>query len=448
MTDATESPGGRGDVLGEEIGRGTSGTVHRGLESDGRLAAIKVVAPELVTDEGFRARLLAHAEAARAIDHPHLVRLHGGEIVDGAVHLRSELLEGADLAATLRRDGPRPVAEVGELARQVADALGALAEHGLTHVDLSPSSVHVGADPGRLHVRLLDGTVGRTLADVSTSELTGAVLVGHVEQMAPERFQGAEHDARADVYALGCVLYEALTGQAPFPATNLPAAMHAHLTVPPPRAGDLVADVPPAVGSVLQTALAKDPAARFADPGELARAFVDAAEGRPAPPPRLLCDGFVPRPRPLEDGPAPLPSLTTDGFLRPTAPAPADWSRKESVTVRSPDGSANVIVSTEPLERGMTAAAYAHHQGGLLRREFPGFVEESIQPYPAFGTPDGWMRVFRWSPANGTPTFQMQIYAVVAGRGCTATATTSQWQEARHRTLLAAVLAGVRCPPR
>ncbi|MDT5009906.1 MAG: hypothetical protein QOH57_1523 [Mycobacterium sp.] len=115
------------------------------------------------------------------------------------------------------------------------------------------------------------------------------------------------------------------------------------------------------------------------------------------------------------------------------------WFAKESMTLLAPDGQANVIASSEPLDSGIDTQAYANVQGDLLRREFPGYVEHSFEPFPAFGR-QGWLRVFQWAPPDGVRVTQMQMYFAENGRGYTATATTPSTQLARFEHIFGQIL--------
>lgn len=129
-----------------------------------------------------------------------------------------------------------------------------------------------------------------------------------------------------------------------------------------------------------------------------------------------------------------------DRFARRlSVPLLESWFAKESVTLLAPDGQANVIASSEPLDPGITTQEYADVQGDLLRREFPAYREHSFKPFPAFGR-QGFLRVFEWSPPDGVPVTQMQMYYAEDGRGYTATATTPSTKFARFEQIFGQIL--------
>jgi hypothetical protein len=132
-----------------------------------------------------------------------------------------------------------------------------------------------------------------------------------------------------------------------------------------------------------------------------------------------------------------------DRFMaRISMPVPHEWFAKESLTILAPDGQANVIASSEPLDPNIDTQQYADVQGDLLRREFPSYREHSFEPFPAFGR-QGWMRVFEWQPPDGVPVTQMQVYYVENGRGYTATATTPSTQFDRFEWAFNMVLSDI-----
>ncbi|HYF27377.1 MAG TPA: serine/threonine-protein kinase, partial [Baekduia sp.] len=184
---------------------------------------------------------------------------------------------GEDLGALVRREGPLDAARAVRLVAQVAEALDAIHAHGLVHRDVKPSNVLLQATGAREHAYVTDFGITKLSSDATPLTDTGAFL-GTVDYCAPEVIRGDVLDGRADVYSLGCVLYECLTGEKPFPRDSHLAAIYAHLEDEPPSARDRRPGIPPALDAVVTRALAKDVAQRFQTAGELAVAATAALD--------------------------------------------------------------------------------------------------------------------------------------------------------------------------
>jgi serine/threonine protein kinase/ABC-type oligopeptide transport system substrate-binding subunit len=243
---------------------------HIGLE---RKVAIKVLAPALAEDERFRERFVRESRLAASLDHPNVIPIYEAGEADGRLFIAMRFVEGTDLKGLIREFGPMEPAVVVPILRQVAGALDAAHAKGLVHRDVKPANVLIARTPaGEIagaHVYLSDfGLTRRTSSD---SGLTGTgQFMGTLDYAAPEQFQGRPTDARTDVYALGCVLFEMLTGHAPYRAEFDAALMFAHISEPPPAVTVDRAGLPPAVDDVVATAMAKSPDDRYASAGDLA----------------------------------------------------------------------------------------------------------------------------------------------------------------------------------
>src|SRR4051794_2269346 len=235
------------------IGRGGMGVVYLAHDVGlGRKVAVKLLAPGLADDQRFRDRFLRESRLAASLDHPAIVPIHRAGEVDGTLYIAMRYVDGTDLRRVLE-SGPGAPRRAAVILSQVASALDAAHRHGLVHRDVKPANILLDDDE---HAYLSD--FGLTRHASSQSGLTaGGELVGTVEYVAPEQIEGHSVDGRADVYSLGCVLFECLTGRKPFDRELDVAVLWAHVNDPPPSTGDA------AIDGVLPPALAKSPAARY-----------------------------------------------------------------------------------------------------------------------------------------------------------------------------------------
>jgi YVTN family beta-propeller protein len=251
--------------LDELAGRGGMGEVYRAYDTRlDRNVALKLLAPRYADDESFRDRLLRESRLAASLDHPNVVPVYDAGDAEGRFYIAMRYVEGTDLRALLRGDGPLEPARAVEIAAQVAGALDAAHERGLVHRDVKPSNVLVD---GRGHCYLADFGLTQSISDRGVA--TDGHLLGTLDYVAPEQVRGEEVDGRADVYALGCLLFECLTGDVPFRRQSDVATIYAHLEDEPPRATDRRPELPAAVDTVLARAMAKDRADRPATCGDV-----------------------------------------------------------------------------------------------------------------------------------------------------------------------------------
>ncbi|MBE2314928.1 serine/threonine protein kinase [Solirubrobacter sp. CPCC 204708] len=269
MTDVLEGAHIAGCRIESVAGRGGMGIVYRATQlSLGRPVALKLIAPEHAADSDFRERFQRESRMAAAIDHPNVIPVYEAGEEDGRLYIVMRWVEGTDLHKELRAHGRMDHARAARIVHQVAGALDSAHAAGLVHRDVKPANVLLSGE----HAYLADFGLTR-FANSETNVTTGGHFLGTVDYMAPEQFRPGPSDARADVYALGCVLYAALVGRPPFVRETVPQTMLAHLHDPPPPApGDF--------NRVLARALAKDPADRFPSAGDFGRAALAAAEGR------------------------------------------------------------------------------------------------------------------------------------------------------------------------
>jgi serine/threonine-protein kinase len=266
-----------GYLLEELIGMGGMGAVYRATGASAEVA-LKVMLPELATSTEFRERFLREAEAP--LHHPNVVRILDAGEDDGVLYIAMELVRGPNLKTVIREEGRLMPAEVVAVLAQAARGLDAAHENGIVHRDVKPQNILIGknATSGLIEgVFLSDFGLVKRLEAHSQRTDTG-YLLGTLQYMAPEQIEGKEIDGRADLYALGCVAFEALTGEPPFAtATTEVSLMWAHIQQPPPLASDSWPVLSDGIDSVLATAMAKSPVDRFATAGEFAGALSAAA---------------------------------------------------------------------------------------------------------------------------------------------------------------------------
>jgi YVTN family beta-propeller protein len=251
------------------IGRGGMGAVYRAEEGGlGRKVALKVIAPELAQDERFRERFLRESRIAASLDHPHVIPIYQAGEQDGVLYLAMRYVEGTDLAKLLAEEGALEPRRTVEILSQVAEALDAAHEKGLVHRDVKPSNVLIAEAAGKEHCYLADFGLTKRTGSLSGVSVQGDV-VGTLEYVAPEQITGDPLDERADVYSLGCVLYECLTGQSPFPRATDVALLWAHVHEEPTPPSKARPDLPKELDTVLARALAKEPGRRYRSAGEL-----------------------------------------------------------------------------------------------------------------------------------------------------------------------------------
>src|SRR4051794_4568947 len=273
------------------LGQGGMGVVYWATDLRlNRQVALKVIKPELSLDEDFRRRFRRESELAASVRQSNVVTIYQAGDADGLLFVTMDLIDGVDLRAVIAQHGRLDLVTATEVTNQVAAALDAAHASGLVHRDVKPANVLV-ANGTPMHVYLTD--FGLTKRTSSQSGLTKTGLfVGTLDYAAPEQIQGWPVDARADVYALGCVLFEMLIGQPPFRRDNDYATLYAHMTEPPPAPRGLAPDLPVAFDEVIARALAKSPDDRYPSAGDLARAAIAAASGElPTVPERTVAVG-------------------------------------------------------------------------------------------------------------------------------------------------------------
>lgn len=249
----------------ELLGGGSTTSVHRARRlSDGLEVALKILDPTLTSNPQALGRFRLEIEAGRLLKHPTLIRLlDTGVSPEGACYMVVELLKGDTLRQLLDREGRLMPHRVERLATQLTNGLVEAHGHGIIHRDLKPENIFVGDGD---QVKVIDfGLVRFTESDPAERRLTRrGMSLGSIQYLAPEAVDATRADARSDLYSLGIVLYECLTGAHPIPATNIVTFLHMHQThVPASLHGHPAAPgCPPALATLVMSLLAKDPADR------------------------------------------------------------------------------------------------------------------------------------------------------------------------------------------
>lgn len=257
------------------IDRGGMGVVYEATDPElDRAIALKIIAPEFTQDPTAVARFKAEARIAASLEHPHIVPIHRGGAYDGVLYLAMRYVAGTNLRHAIG-DSPMDLARVARIVADVGDALDVAHAHGLVHRDVKPANILLSGNPKREQVYLTDFGLTKRLGSTGDLTRTGA-WVGTPDYVAPEQIQGRDVDGRADVYSLGCVLFEMLTGHVAYRKDSDVAKLWAHVADPPPAPRTERPDLVEAFDEVVTRATAKDPDDRYASAGEFAAAVARA----------------------------------------------------------------------------------------------------------------------------------------------------------------------------
>jgi serine/threonine protein kinase len=252
------------------------GVVYRAEElALQRPVALKLILAEYSQDERFRERFRRESLIAAAIDHPNVIPIFDAGDERGVLYITMRLVEGTDLRALIAAEGRIEPLRAARIVRQVGAALDAAHAGGMLHRDVKPANVLLGRED---HVYLSDFGLAKRATSVGELTRQGSI-VARTEYVAPEQILNERVDARADVYALGCLLFEALTGEAPFATWEDGPGALAHLDAPRPSPVELCPDLPREFDDVVRRAMAIDPSERYPSAGDLGQAALVAAGG-------------------------------------------------------------------------------------------------------------------------------------------------------------------------
>ena len=330
MTDDSRVLSGRYRI-DESIGRGGMASVYRGYDLTlGRDVAIKILDPELARDAGFRTRFRLEAQAASRMSHPTIVRVFdAGEetesLPDGTTqpvpYIVMELVSGRLLKDVIE-EGPVDAERAVAYADGILEALEYSHRAGVVHRDIKPGNVMVTADD---HIKVMDFGIARAVSDSSSTVAETTAILGTAAYYSPEQAKGEPVDARADLYSTGVVLYELLTGRAPFRGESPVAVAYQHVSETPLTPSEINEEIPRALDAVVLRALAKDPYQRYQDAPSFRAALTHALTGK-APSRRqlgtLTSELYGPNPRQAAETARSLRQLSTDTTMRRTQSGP------------------------------------------------------------------------------------------------------------------------------
>jgi hypothetical protein len=324
--------------LARLLGEGGMGRVYLAVQpAIGSRVAIKVLSEACARDRGLVDRFFAEARAVNLVRHEHIVSvLDLAWLDDGRPYIVMEYVAGATLGALVPR-GPLPLGSLAAVVGEVLSALAAAHAIGIVHRDLKPDNVLVTAGG---HAKVLDFGIAKLAPQLQrgdSPQTASGALLGTPDYMAPEQVAGGGIDGRTDLYALGALLYECVTGRRPFAGGNLFEVLRAQVEALPPAPTTLRPDLPPAFAAVIMRALAKRPEDRFASAADMATALAAATAGLPA-------TAWTPLPVTAPPAAPPLaasPSLA-HGHTLPAAPPTAARRRRRGIAV----GIAAAVVAT------------------------------------------------------------------------------------------------------
>jgi len=297
------------------VGKGGMGEVYEAYDNQiGRTVALKIMNSQFANDRQYRTRFERESHAAATLQEPHVIPIHGFGEIDGRLFIDMRLVRGKDLDGLLA-SGPLEPERAVAIVAQIAAALDAAHAEGLVHRDIKPQNILVTpAD----FAYLADFGIAETMGE--HTRLTAANMrLGSWAYMAPERFSDSDITPSADIYSLACVLYEALTGQPPFPGDSQGALVAAHLSAPPPRPSLANPRVPAALDEVIARGMAKEPDDRYGSAGAFGRAAERALRSgvRTAVDPVIPGDPTPTRPASWPPPPPPQPPTMQAVYPQP-----------------------------------------------------------------------------------------------------------------------------------
>ena len=380
----------RGSVVGgyridSVISRGGMGVVYRATHiALHKVYALKTLTPELTDDAQFQERFRREMRIAASISHPNVVGIHYAGEHEGLLFLVMDFIYGTDLRRLLIESGALDPERAVDLLTQFASALDAAHAKGLVHRDVKPANMLLTVRDGIEHGYLTDFGIAKRSDSVGALTATGT-FVGTVDYMAPEQVTGDPTDARTDIYALGCVFFQMLTGKVPYERENSIATLFAHVHDPPPPLPEELAELYPTFGPVIEKAMAKAPDERYLSAGDFARdagcalsgmrftgpgTVVATGEAGPRTPDTAPPPASAPRPEP------PRRSDTPPTVAAPTGDGPPSTPRRRRsygwIAVAAVAGLAAAIVAVIAITSG----------GSSRRTKAPGGFDATLRGVP------------------------------------------------------------------
>ena len=268
--------------IGGVLGRGGMAEVHRGRDLRlGREVAVKVLRQDLARDPSFQVRFRREAQAAASLNHPAIVAVYDtGEdrTSSGATpYIVMEYVEGETLRDVLRREGVLPPQRAMELAADICNALDFSHRNGIVHRDVKPGNVMITPEGT---VKVMDFGIARAVSDSAATMTSTAAVIGTAQYLSPEQARGESVDARSDVYSVGCLLYELVTGAPPFTGDSPVSVAYQHVREDPRLPSSVNPAIPPDLDAILLKALSKNPANRYQSAAEMRNDLLRALAGQ------------------------------------------------------------------------------------------------------------------------------------------------------------------------
>ena len=342
------------------IGAGGMGEVYRAYDTGReRLVAIKLLRTEVAADQSFQDRFRRESRVAARLQEPHVIPVHDFGDIDGVLYIDMRLVEGASLKDDLLAKGALPPTRAVSIISQVAAALDAAHGNGLVHRDIKPENVLLTSDD---FAYLVDFGIAHGGGEANVTS-TGLVI-GSCAYMAPERFSGGPGGPAADVYSLTCLLYECLTGRAPFEAGDVRQMMGAHMFSPPPRPSIMRRGINRTFDDIIAKGMAKKPTDRYTTAGELAKAAA-AARADPSPVPAPVPPSA---PNGTRQFSAVDPNPARTGYQQPYPPLPGPAPAPPNKKSRSGPTQIALVVATIVMFAAAvvlgTVLVFGDHGGG------------------------------------------------------------------------------------
>src|SRR5690348_15338220 len=268
--------------IGGVLGRGGMAEVHRGRDLRlGREVAVKVLRQDLARDPSFQVRFRREAQAAASLNHPSIVAVYDtGEdrsALGATPYIVMEYVEGETLRDVLRREGHLDPDRAMELAADICGALDFSHRNGIVHRDVKPGNVMITPDGA---VKVMDFGIARAVSDSAATMTSTAAVIGTAQYLSPEQARGESVDARSDVYSVGCLLYELVTGAPPFTGDSPVSVAYQHVREDPRLPSSINPVIPPALDAILLKAMSKNPANRYQSAAEMRNDLLRAIAGQ------------------------------------------------------------------------------------------------------------------------------------------------------------------------